>query len=81
MAKQIIIRFAIILKDNKMDNLYKIIKMLKVEIKAIGINKIKGILVNINGSSKWMYIIKPIMEIDIKNITFKFSFIKLLLSI
>ena len=40
MAKQIIIRFAIILKDNKMDNLYKIIKMLKVEIKAIGINKI-----------------------------------------
>ena len=52
MAKQIIIRFAIILKDNKIDNLYKIINMLKVEIKAIGINKIKGYLVNINGSSK-----------------------------
>ena len=40
MAKQVIIKYAIILKDNKIDILYKIKNILGVEINAKGIRNI-----------------------------------------
>ena len=40
MAKQVIINHAIILKDNRIDILYKIKNILKVEINAKGIRNI-----------------------------------------